>query len=189
MAKTLYLIDGHYQMYRAYFSLPERLTSPRGEPTGATHVFCMMLASLIRDRKPDYFAVTLDVSDETVFRRHIDGNYKANRDPAPEALHIQINRIVSIMEALEIPILRVPGFEADDVMATIAHRLRNDDIDVYLVSRDKDLEQTRRGTSAPPFRGLSHRIRFGGLFVRIPRMLQSARRQIAHPHRCRPRMP
>lgn len=141
MAKTLYLIDGHYQMYRAYFGLPERLTSPTGEPTGATHVFCMMLASLIRDRKPDYFAVTLDVSDETVFRRHIDGNYKANRDPAPEALHIQINRIVSIMEALEIPILRVPGFEADDVMATVAHRLRNDDIDVYLVSRDKDLEQ------------------------------------------------
>ena len=141
MAKTLYLIDGHYQMYRAYFSAPERLTSPTGEPTGATHVFCMMLASLIRDRKPDYFAVTLDVSDETVFRRHIDGNYKANRDPAPEALHLQINRIVSIMEALEIPILRVPGFEADDVMATVAHRLRNDDIDVYLVSRDKDLEQ------------------------------------------------
>ena len=52
MAKTLYLIDGHYQIYRAYFGLPQRLTSPTGEPTGATHVFCMMLAGLIRGRCP-----------------------------------------------------------------------------------------------------------------------------------------
>ncbi len=141
MAKTLYLIDGHYQIYRAYFGLPERLTSPTGEPTGATHVFCMMLARLIRDRRPDYLALTLDVSDETVFRCDIDDNYKANREPPPEALHIQLDRIVAIVEALAIPILRVPGFEADDVMATVAHRLRDDDVDVYLVSRDKDLEQ------------------------------------------------
>jgi DNA polymerase-1 len=141
MAKTLYLIDGHYQIYRAFYGLPDRLTSPTGEPTGAVHVFCMMLAGLIRQRKPDHLAMAMDVSDETVFRRDIDPDYKAHRDPAPEALHVQKSRILSIVSAVGIPILQVPGFEADDVMATLARRLGTDGLRVYLVSRDKDLEQ------------------------------------------------
>lgn len=141
MAKTLYVIDGHYQIYRAFFGLPSRLTGPGGEPTGATHLFCTMLASLIRSRRPDFLALALDVSDETVFRRDIDPEYKAHRDPAPEGLHIQADRIISIVSALGIPILRVPGFEADDLMATVAERMRGHDVDIYLVSRDKDLDQ------------------------------------------------
>jgi len=142
MPKTLYLVDGYYQAYRAFFgSLRQPLSSRTGEPTGATHVFCMMLLNLIRDRRPDYLAMAMDVSDETVFRRDIDPQYKATRDPTPEDLHTQIERIVSIVETLGIPILRVPGFEADDLMATIAERLRDEDVRLYLVSRDKDLEQ------------------------------------------------
>jgi DNA polymerase-1 len=141
MAKTLYLLDGHYQIYRAFYGLPQRLTSRSGQPTGATHVFCQMLFSLIRDRRPDCLAMVMDVSDETVFRRDIDENYKAQRDPAPEELHVQADQIVSIVTALGIPILRVPGFEADDIMATIAERFRDEPVDIYLVSRDKDLEQ------------------------------------------------
>jgi DNA polymerase-1 len=141
MAKTLYILDGHYQIYRAFYGLPQRLSSPTGEPTGAIHVFCQMLFNLIRNKRPDYLIMAMDVSDETVFRRELDENYKAHRDPAPEELHIQADRIVSIVEGLGIPILRVPGFEADDVMATIAERLRDKPVDIYLVSRDKDLEQ------------------------------------------------
>jgi DNA polymerase-1 len=142
MPKTLYLLDGHYQIYRSFYGLPQGLSSPAGEPTGATHVFFAMLFALLRQRKPDYLALVLDVSDETVFRREIDGNYKAQREPAPEALGVQINRIVSIVTLLGIPIYRVPGYEADDVMATIVERLRDrDDLSIYLVSRDKDLEQ------------------------------------------------
>jgi DNA polymerase I len=141
MTKSLYILDGHYLIYRAFYSLPQQLSSPIGEPTGATHGFCMMLFSLIRDRRPDYLAVAMDVSDETVFRREIDPEYKAHRDPSPEALNVQVDRVVSIVEALNIPLLRVPGFEADDLMATIAERLRDEDIFVYLVSRDKDLDQ------------------------------------------------
>ena len=100
-----------------------------------------MLLRLLRDRRPDYIAIALDVSDETTFRREIDGEYKANRDPAPEALHVQADRIVSVVTALGVPTYRLPGFEADDLMATIAHKLRDEEIDVYLVSKDKDLEQ------------------------------------------------
>lgn len=141
MAKSLYLIDGHYQIYRAFYGLSQPLTSPTGEPTAATHVFFSMLFSLIRNRRPDYLAMVMDVSDETVFRKDIDANYKAHRDPPPEALSLQADRIVSIVEALGMPIFRVPGYEADDLMATIAAKLKSDDVDVYLVSKDKDLEQ------------------------------------------------
>ncbi|MEK7711259.1 MAG: DNA polymerase I [Planctomycetota bacterium] len=139
--KTLYLIDGHYQIYRAFYGLPQQLTSPSGEPTGATHVFCAMLFNLLRERKPDYVAVVMDVSDETVFRREIDENYKAHRDAMPEALEVQADRIVSIVEALGVPIHRLGGFEADDLMATIVERLHDQDVMIYLVSRDKDLDQ------------------------------------------------
>jgi len=141
MPKTLYLLDGHYQIYRAFYGLPQQLSSPSGEPTGATHVFCSMLFGLIQKRRPDYLAMVMDVSDETVFRRDLDPNYKAHRDPAPEALHVQADRIVSILSALGVPIYRLPGFEADDLIATIVERLRDEDVCVYVVSRDKDLEQ------------------------------------------------
>ncbi|MBI3834578.1 MAG: DNA polymerase I [Planctomycetes bacterium] len=141
MPKSLYIIDGHYQIYRAFYGLSQPLMSPSGEPTNATHTFCSMLFSLIKTRKPDYLAMVADVSDETVFRRDLDPNYKAHRDPAPEGLHIQAERIFSIVEALRIPVFRVPGMEADDLMATIAEKMRDQDIEVFLVSRDKDLDQ------------------------------------------------
>jgi len=141
MPKTLYLIDAYYQIYRAFFSVRQPFSSPTGEPTGATHVFCMMLTNLIRRHRPDYLAVAMDVSDETVFRREIDPEYKATRDAPPEDLLVQADRVVDILEALGVPIFRVPGFEADDLMATIAEHTKDDDVRVILVSRDKDLEQ------------------------------------------------
>ena len=76
---TLYLIDGHAQIYRAYYAPFGELTSPSGEPTKAVHVFWQMMLNLVRDRKPDYLAITLDVSDETTFRRKIYPEYKATR--------------------------------------------------------------------------------------------------------------
>jgi len=141
MAKSLYLLDGHYQIYRAFFAPFRELTSPSGEPTRATFVFTQMIFQLLRTREPDYFAMVMDVSDETTFRRDLDHDYKAHRDPTPEALSRQADRIVSMLEAIRLPIYRVPGFEADDIMATIAERLRDEDMEVYLASRDKDLEQ------------------------------------------------
>ena len=138
--KTLYLIDGHAQIYRAYYAPFRALTSPSGEPTRAIHVFLQMLLGLLRDRKPDYLAMTMDVADETVFRVDIDKTYKANRDPPPEDLPPQIDRIVSILEAMKVPILRKHRFEADDILATLCRKYAGE-LDIYLVSRDKDLDQ------------------------------------------------
>ncbi len=141
MPKSLYVLDGYYQIYRAFYAPFRDLTSPSGEPTRATYVFCQMLFNLIRDRRPDYLAVAVDVPDKSTFRRKLDANYKAHREPAPDALHTQADRILSIISALDIPVLQCPEFEADDLMATIAERAGALDIEVFLVSRDKDLEQ------------------------------------------------
>lgn len=140
-AKTLYLIDGHAQIYRAYYAPFGNLSSPTGEPTRAVHVFTQMVLNLIRDRKPDYLAMVMDVSDRTVFRVQIDPEYKSTRDKAPEDLGPQIERIVSIVQAMGIPILRLEGFEADDILATLCRRHACEELDLYLVSRDKDLDQ------------------------------------------------
>ena len=91
--KTLYLIDGHSQIYRAYYAPFGNLSSPTGEPTRAVHVFTQMLLNILRDRKPDYLAMAMDVSDETVFRVDIDKDYKKNRQESPEDLGPQIDRI------------------------------------------------------------------------------------------------
>lgn len=141
MPRTCYLIDGHAQIFRAYYAPFPALSSPTGEPTKATHVFCQMLLSIMRDRKPDYLAMVLDVSDSTVFRREIYPQYKAQRDETPEDLPAQAERIVSIVEAIGIPVLRKEGFEADDILATIVRRHANADVQFYLVSKDKDLDQ------------------------------------------------
>ncbi len=139
--KTLYLIDGHAQIYRAYYAPFQALTSPTGEATRAIHVFMQMLLGLLRDRKPDYLAMVMDVADETVFRVDVDPSYKGNRQPPPEDLPPQIDRIVSILEAMKVPILRQMGYEADDILATLCRRYMGDDLEIYLVSRDKDLDQ------------------------------------------------
>jgi len=141
MTKSFYIIDGHYQIYRSFYAPFRELTSPTGEPTKATHVFCQMLFGLLRDRKPDYLAVVLDVGDESTFRRELDETYKAHRDPAPDALLVQGDRIVSLIAALGVSIYSLAGFEADDLMATFTEKLKDEPIDIYLVSKDKDLEQ------------------------------------------------
>ncbi len=141
MSRTLYLIDGHAQIYRAYYARVGNLTAPSGEPTRATHVFCQMLLNLLRDRSPDLLAMVMDVSDKTVFRKEIDPEYKANRDPPPEDLPAQADRIVSILQAVGVPILRMERFEADDIMATLTSRFADEDLNIVLVSKDKDLEQ------------------------------------------------
>ncbi len=138
---TFYIIDGHYLIFRAYYAPFGRLSSPTGEPTKAVHAFCGTLFNFIRKQKPDYLAMAVDISDATVFRRDLYAEYKANREPPPEDFAPQANRIFEIVRAAEIPILSAEGFEADDVLATLADRAPEMDVDVVLVSRDKDLYQ------------------------------------------------
>src|SRR5947207_10404720 len=95
--KSLYLLDGHYQIYRSYYApFAQQLKAPSGEPTKATHVFMQMLITLLRQRRPDYVVMVMDVSDETVFRASLVTDYKAHRQPPPEDLEPQKERILSI---------------------------------------------------------------------------------------------
>src|SRR3954447_12998397 len=113
MPRTFYIIDGHAHIYRSYFAPFRDLTSPTGEPTKATFVFTQMLLNLIDQRKPDYLAMVIDHGDETVFRKQIAPDYKANRQAPPDDFHPQEQRILQIVRDIGIPIFAKPGFEAD----------------------------------------------------------------------------
>jgi DNA polymerase-1 len=138
---TFYIIDGHAHIYRAYFAPFRDLTSPAGEPTKATFVFTQMLLNLVEQRKPDYLAMVIDSGDETVFRKEIDPQYKANRPARPDDFEPQERRILRIVRDAGVPLFEKPGFEADDLVATMTRVLRERGFDVFLVSKDKDLRQ------------------------------------------------
>jgi len=139
--KTFYLIDGHAQLFRAYYAPFRDLTSPTGEPVKAVYVFTQLLLNLLKNIKPDYLAVAFDVSDSTTLRRGWFPEYKANRDKSPEDLQVQYERIRQVIEALELPVFEVEGYEADDVIATISERLKGHDVELRIGSKDKDLHQ------------------------------------------------
>ncbi len=143
MPKTFYIIDGHAQIFRAYFAPFRDLTSPSGEPTKATFVFTQMLINLVQQRKPDYLAMVIDQGgDETVFRKEIYPEYKANRKEKPADFEPQETRILQIVRDAGVPIYGKPGFEADDLIATMARQLcTSGDWEVFMVSKDKDLRQ------------------------------------------------
>src|SRR5438105_3061093 len=141
MAKSFYIIDGHAQIYRAYFAPFRDLSSPTGEPTKATFVFTQKLLNLIAQRKPDYLAMVIDSGDETVFRKEIFTEYKANRKSRPDDFLPQEQRILQIVRDAGVPIFAKPGFEADDLIATMAKRLCGQGFETFVVSKDKDLRQ------------------------------------------------
>ena len=142
MPKSFYIIDGHAQIYRAYFAPFRDLTSPTGEPTKATFVFTQMLLNLVEGRKPDYLAMVIDAAgDEGVFRKQIDPNYKATRKPRPDDFGPQEARILQICRDAGLPIFFKNGFEADDLIATMATQLTGRGYETFLVSKDKDLRQ------------------------------------------------
>ena len=141
MAKSLYIIDGHAHIYAAYFApMSQRLSSPTGEPTKATYIFTTMVLGLIQNQKPDMLVVAMD-SKTPSFRTKIYKEYKAHRPPMPDDMPMQIDRIEQILRAMNIPVLRVDGFEADDVIGTIAKKSAQKDIDVFICSKDKDMFQ------------------------------------------------
>jgi len=141
MAKTLYIIDGHAHIYAAYFApMRQRLTSPAGEPTKATYIFTTAMIGLIQRRKPDMLVVAMD-SIAPTFRSEMYSQYKANRPPMPDDMPIQIKQIEQILEAMNIPMLRVEGFEADDIIGTLAKKAGADGYDCLICSKDKDVLQ------------------------------------------------
>jgi len=152
---TLYIIDGYAQFFRAYHAIRTPMTSPvTKEPTNMTFGFIGMLLKLLRGEeagmggRPDYVAVTLDVSgDRGTFRSQLYPEYKATRPPIPEDLPAQIERCLSVLETLGVPVIGAEGYEADDVIASLVTELRetHPDLRVRIVSKDKDLKQLLTG--------------------------------------------
>jgi ribonuclease HI len=136
----LYLLDGSSYIYRAYYGIRDLATSG-GMPTNAVFGFTKMLLDLLREHCPDYLTVVFDRPREETFRREIYPGYKANRNDMPEDLVHQIPYIKQILQALNIPALEAPGFEADDVIATLARRYAAEGVQVTVVTGDKDLLQ------------------------------------------------
>jgi DNA polymerase-1 len=138
---TLFLIDGSSQMYRAYHAFRGKgLSNQEGQTTHAVYVFVTMLRKLISDHHPEFIAASFDLAGPT-FRDRIVTDYKANRAAMPADLAEQINWVHEACEALGVPILTAAGYEADDVIGTVAARASADGFDVAIVSIDKDFFQ------------------------------------------------
>jgi len=137
---TLVLLDAHAILHRAYHALPD-FTSPTGEPTGALYGVTTMVLKIIEDFKPQYIAACYDLPEPT-YRHEAYDAYKAGRSKTDEALILQINRSREIFNSLGIPIFEKVGFEADDLLGTIAHLTAdNKDLSVIIASGDMDTLQ------------------------------------------------
>ena len=138
---TLFLIDGSSQMYRAYHAFRGRgLSNQEGHTTHAVYVFVTMLRKLIQDHGPEYMAASFDLAGPT-FRDDIVADYKANRAAMPDDLAEQLNWVHQACEAMGVPILTARGYEADDVIGTVARRATTAGYEVAIVSIDKDFFQ------------------------------------------------
>ena len=153
----LLLLDGHSLAYRAFFALPvENFSTTTGQPTNAVYGFTSMLINILRDEQPTHIAVAFDVGRVT-FRSEMYTEYKAGRSETPTDFRGQVSLIKEVLEALAIPTVEAEGYEADDVIATLAAQGEQEGMDVLIVTGDRDALQlvndkvtvlmTRRGIS------------------------------------------
>src|SRR5207245_8561990 len=139
MSERFFILDGPGFLFRAYHALPFLSTS-RGVPSHAVFGMSTLLWKLLREDTPDYFAVAWDPPGPT-FREEKFAAYKETRAPTPDDLRSQIAYVKALFEALRLPLLEVPGFEADDVLGTVVERARDLPVEVVLVTADKDMLQ------------------------------------------------
>ena len=137
---TLMLIDGNSLTYRAFFALPTDMATASGQVTNAVFGFTSMLVNLLRDQKPDHLAVVFDRSEPT-FRHEALSTYKGNRDATPDLLRQQMGIVREVVETLRVPVLDLVGFEADDIIATLATAAESRGDDVIIVTGDRDSYQ------------------------------------------------
>ena len=139
--KNLFIIDGHASLYRSHFALIRNpLITTYGLHTSAIFGFLKQIMKILQEEDPDYFACAFD-SKEKTFRHKIFPDYKATRKPMPEEMQEQLPHLWELLEAMNIPILKKPGVEADDIIGTLAIAAEKDGIDTYIVSGDKDFMQ------------------------------------------------
>ncbi len=133
------LVDASGYLFRAYHALP-RLTTAQGEPTGALVGMLNMLRRLIQEHQPEYIGVVFDAGGRG-FRHELYPDYKANRPPVPEELRAQVSPLLAIIQAMGLPLLQVPGVEADDVIGTLATQAAEQGLATLIATSDKDLAQ------------------------------------------------
>jgi DNA polymerase I len=158
----LLLLDGHSLAYRAFFALPvENFQTTMGIPTNAVYGFTSMLINQLRDEQPTHIGVAFDVSRKT-FRNETYAEYKAGRSESPSDFRGQVSLIQEVLGALRIPWFGVEGYEADDVIATLATQAVEQGMDVLIASGDRDSIQlvTEQVTVLYPRRGVSELVRF-----------------------------
>jgi DNA polymerase-1 len=136
---NLYLIDGHSYFYRAFHAI-KNLSNSRGFPTNAIFGFTNMLFKVIRDKKPDAVAIVLD-SPVPTDRHKLYDQYKAQRPEMPSDLVLQMPEIKKVIKAFNLPSIEMPGFEADDVICTMAKKAAAQGVSVYILTGDKDMMQ------------------------------------------------
>ena len=136
----LLLFDGHALIHRAFHALPPLSVSKTGEPTGAVYGFTRMLLKTVQDLKPTHWAIAFDRPVPTF--RHLEfEEYKAHRPETPDELRRQFGRVHEIVEAFNIPVFELDGYEADDLLGTISKAAASEGMDTIIVSGDNDMLQ------------------------------------------------
>ncbi|MDV5121375.1 MAG: 5'-3' exonuclease H3TH domain-containing protein [Candidatus Scalindua sp.] len=139
MSENFFIIDGHSQLYQAYYAITG-LTTPKGQPINAVYGFTRMLRKIIKEDKPCYMAIAFDTKGPTF--RHIEyKEYKSHRKPTPDDLVSQIPLLYDVINAYNIPLFAIQGFEADDIIGTISKKLSKENIECTIITIDKDMDQ------------------------------------------------
>ena len=139
--QCVYLIDASIYIFRAYYSVPDTLTNNEGQLINALHGFAGFLAEFLEHEKPRHIAVAFDESLTTSFRNEIYPDYKANRESPPEELRLQFGFCRKLVQSLGLPDFSSECYEADDLIGTLAQRMREQGFSVVILSADKDLAQ------------------------------------------------
>jgi DNA polymerase-1 len=138
--KKLFLVDAMAHVYRAFFAPMNRMNAPSGIPTKVPFLFNNILRRLLKDYQPDYVGIVFDTRQPT-FRDKLFEKYKAHRAPMPDELAQQLPYVRRLCEAMRLPILELDGFEADDVIGCLAQKAAKQNLDVLLITNDKDMMQ------------------------------------------------
>lgn len=138
--KKLFLVDAMAHIYRAFYAPMVRMNAPSGMPTKVPFLFANIVRRLIKDYEPDYIGIVFDTSKPT-FRDQLFEKYKAQRPPMPDEMRVQLPYVRKLCEAMRLPILEMDGYEADDVIGTMARKGTGAKLDVLVISNDKDMMQ------------------------------------------------
>src|SRR6266513_99763 len=138
--KKLFLVDAMAHIYRAFYAPMNRMNAPSGLPTKVPFLFANILRRIIKDYQPDYLGIVFDTKGLT-FRDKLFEKYKAQRPPMPDDLSVQIPYVRKLCEAMHLPVLEFQGYEADDVIGALAMQGAKKQLEVLIVSNDKDMMQ------------------------------------------------